>query len=122
MYRTVQGACPGACPYHPKTCVFGLSNILSDHLVADVEMLEARIEHAVFVKLYLAAIRGLDEAAALPRGGLAESSERRRVMRLYIVAQAAHVVLQLPPHRFESVANRPHTHPCADPLSISKVR
>jgi hypothetical protein len=49
----------GARPYHPKTCVFGLSNILSDHLVADVEMLEARIEHAVFVKVYLAAIRGL---------------------------------------------------------------
>ena len=29
-----------------------------------------------------------------------------RVMRLYIVARAAHVVLQLPPHRFEFVANR----------------
>ena len=80
-----------------------------DHLVADVEMLEARIEHAVFVKVYLAAIRGLDEAVALPREELADFSVRRRVMRLYIVAQAAHVVLQLPPHRFESVANR-HIH------------
>ena len=30
-------------------------------------------------------------------------------MRLHIVAQAAHVVLQLPPHRLECVANR-HIH------------
>src|ERR1700720_4333932 len=30
-----------------------------------------------------------------------------RVMRLHIVAQAAHVVVQLPPHRLECVANRP---------------
>jgi hypothetical protein len=30
-------------------------------------------------------------------------------MRLHIVAQAAHVVVQLPPHRLECVANR-HIH------------
>ena len=80
-----------------------------DYLGADLEMLEARIEHAVFVKVYLAAIRGLDEAVAFPREELPDFRVRRRVMRLYIVAQAAHVVLQLPPHRLESVANR-HIH------------
>jgi hypothetical protein len=34
------------------------------HLVADVEMLKARVEHAVFVKVNLAAIRRLDEPIA----------------------------------------------------------
>ena len=91
-----------------------------DHLVADVEMLEARIEHAVFVKVYLATVRGLDEAVALPREELADFSVRRRVMRLYIVAQAAHVVLQLPSHRFESGAHR-HIHILVD-LESSLIR
>ena len=49
-----------------------------DYLVADCEMLEARIEHAVFVKVYLAAIRGLDEAAAFPREEFADFRMRSR--------------------------------------------
>ena len=68
-----------------------------DHLVADIEMLEARVEHAVFVKVNLAAIRRLDKAIAFFGKELADFSVRRRVMRLHIVAQrAANVVLQLP--------------------------
>ena len=65
-----------------------------DHLVADLELIEARVEHAVFVKVNLAAIRRLDEAIAFFGKELADFSVRRRVMRLHVVAQrAANVVL-----------------------------
>ena len=78
-----------------------------DHLIAYVEMIKARVEHAVFVKVNLAAIRRLDEAIAFFAKQLADFGMRRRVMRLHIVAQtAANVVLQLAPNRLKSVANR----------------
>src|SRR6516162_4769208 len=76
-----------------------------DHLVADLKMLEGQVEQAVFVKVNLAAFQGLNEAIAFFRKELADFRVRRPVMRLHIVAQAAYVVPQLPPHRLESVAN-----------------
>ena len=99
-----------ACPANGN-CLRALIPFLlrEDHFVADVEMFECRTEHPVFVKVNLPAIQGLDEAIAFFRKELADFRVRRPVMRLHIAAQAAYVVLQLPPHRLESVANR-HIH------------
>src|SRR6516165_3524972 len=76
-----------------------------DHFVANVEMLEGPVGYAVFVKVNLAAIQGLNEAIAFFRKELADFRVRRPVMHLNLVAEAAYVVPQLPPHRLESLAN-----------------
>ena len=95
-----------ACPANGN-CLRALIPFLlrEDHFVADVEMFECRTEHAVFVKVNLPAIQGLDEAIAFFPKELADLRVRHPVMRLQLVAQATYVVPQLPPHRLESVAN-----------------
>ena len=57
-----------ACqPDGGRARAFILRLFREDHLVADVEMLEGRVEHAVSVKVNLAVIWRLDEAVAFLR-------------------------------------------------------
>src|SRR3990170_3059726 len=75
------------------------------HRRADLQVLEARHQHAVAMKIDLPAVGGFDEAVSLFLEQLAYVTVRRLRVGFHVAPLAAHVVLKLPARGIESVSN-----------------
>ena len=76
------------------------------HLVADLEVIEAVVQHAVAVEIDLLAVRRGDEAVAFVRKELGHMAVGRRFVDLDLAATTANVILQLALGRVEGIPNR----------------